>query len=107
MNIELIKKQDPHWSMPLRHKFNLVKVEAEEDHMLEEEKEAHTEVEEESLQAQVEGEAIKIQVHAQSKIKHKVKCMINLKSNVITIRSMTIMQMNVERINMTLVTNQV
>jgi len=93
--------------MPSRHKFHLVKVEVEEDHMLEEEEEAHTEVEEVALQPQVEGTSIKIQVKAQAKIKHKVRGMINLKSNAITVRSMVIMQMNVERSNMTLVTNQV
>ena len=93
--------------MPSRHKFPLVKVEAEEDHMLEEEEEVHTEVEEVALQAQVEGAVIKIQVKAQSKIKHKVRGMINLKFNVIIVRSMVIMQMNVKRSNMTLVTNQV
>eukprot|EP00253_Pinus_taeda_P033517 PITA_33517 len=59
--------------MPSRHKFQLVKVEEEEDHMLEEEEEAHIEVEEADLQAQVEGETIKIQVKAQAKNKHKVR----------------------------------
>ena len=53
------------------------------------------------------GEEIKFQVKAQAKIKHKVRGMINLKSNAIIVRSMVIMQMNVERSNMTLVTNQV
>jgi len=93
--------------MPSRHKYHLVKVEAEEDHMLEEEEEADMEVEEEALQAQAEEAIIKIQVKAQAKIKHKVRGMINLKFNVITVRSMVIMKMNVERNNMTLVTNQV
>ena len=93
--------------MPSRHKFHLVKVVVEEDHMLEEEEEAHTEVEEVALQDQVEGETIKIQVKAQAKIKHKVRGMINLKLNVITVRSMVIMQMNVDRRNMTLVRIQV
>lgn len=93
--------------MPLRHKFHLAKVEAKEDHLLEEEEEAHREVEEAAPQAQVEGEAIKIQVKAQAKIKHKVRGIINLKFNVITVRSMFIMKMNVERSNMTLVINQV
>jgi len=47
----------------------LAKVEAEEDHMLEEDEEAHTKVEvEATLQAQVEGAVIKIQVKAQPKI---------------------------------------
>ena len=75
--------------------------------MLEEEEEAHTEVEETILQAQMEEATIKIQVKAQAKIKHKVSGMINLKLSVITVRSMVIMQMNIERSNMTLVTNQV
>ena len=51
-------------------------------------------------QAHVEGATIKIQVKAQAKIKHKVKGMINIKFNVIIVRSMVIMQMNVERSNM-------
>ena len=93
--------------MPSRHKYHLVKVEAEEDHMLEEEEEAHTEVEEATLQAQVEEVVFKIQVKAQAKIKHKVKGMINFKFNVTTIRSMVIMQINVERRNMIVVTNKV
>eukprot|EP00253_Pinus_taeda_P024042 PITA_24042 len=76
-------------------------VEAQQDHILEEEKEAHTEVEE-AFQAQVEDAAIKIQVKAQAKIKHKVIGMINLKSNLITVRSMVIMKMNVGRSNTTL-----
>eukprot|EP00253_Pinus_taeda_P016759 PITA_16759 len=101
------EKQAPHWSRPSRHKFPLVKVKAEEDHMLEEEEEAHTEVEQVAFQAQVEEAAIKIQVKAQDKIKHKARGMINLKPNVITVRSMVIMKMNVERRNMTSVTNQV
>ena len=63
--------------MPSRHKYHLVKVEAKEDHMLEEEEEAHIEVEEATLQAQMEEVIIKIQVKAQAKIKHKVRGMIN------------------------------
>ena len=84
--------------MPSRHKFHLVKVEEEE--------EAQTEVEEVALQAQVEGVAINIQVKAQAKIKHKVRGMINPKFNVIIVRSMDIMLMNIERNNMILETNQ-
>ena len=64
-------------------------------------------MEEAAFQAQMEEAAIKVQVKAQAKIKHKVRGMINLKFNVITVRSMVIMQMNVERSNMTLVANQV
>ena len=79
----------------------MVKVEAEEDYMLEEEEEAHKEVKEETLQAQVKEAAIKIQVKAQAKIKHKVRGIINLKFNVIIVRSMVILQMNVERSSMT------
>eukprot|EP00253_Pinus_taeda_P026611 PITA_26611 len=59
--------------MPSKHQFHLVKVEVEEDQMLEEEEEAHTEVEEVALQAQVEGATIKIQVKAQAKIKTRKK----------------------------------
>ena len=81
--------------MPSRQKFPLFKVEAEQDHMLEEEEEAHTEVEEAALRAQMEEAKIKIQVKAQAKIKHKVRGMIILKFNVIIVRGMVIMQMNV------------
>eukprot|EP00253_Pinus_taeda_P007331 PITA_07331 len=59
--------------MPSRHKYHLIKVKEEEDHMLEEEEQAHTEVEKESLQARMEEETIKIQVKAQAKIKNKVR----------------------------------
>eukprot|EP00253_Pinus_taeda_P030210 PITA_30210 len=59
--------------MTSRHNFHLVKLEVEEDHMLEEEEEAHKKVEEKTLQNQVEGVAIKIQVNVQAKIKHKVR----------------------------------
>ena len=93
--------------MHLRQKCLLVKVEVEEDQTIEEEEEAHTEVEEAALQAQVEGEAIRIQTKAQARIKHKDRGMINLISNVIIEKSMVIMQMNVERIKMTWVVNQV
>ena len=87
--------------MHSRHMYHLVKVEAKEDHMLEEEEESHTEVEEAALQAQIEDAAIKIQVKAQAKIKHKVKYMVILKLNFIIVRNMVIMQMNVEKRNMT------
>ena len=93
--------------MHSRHKSHLVKVETEEDQIIEEEEKAHTEVEETTLQAQVERVAIKIQVKAQAKIRHKVRGMINLKFNVIIVRSMVIMKMNVERSNMTQGSNQV
>eukprot|EP00253_Pinus_taeda_P017862 PITA_17862 len=58
--------------MPSRHKYHLVKVEAREDHILEEEEEVHKEVEEASVQAPMEEATFKIQVKAQAKIKHKV-----------------------------------
>ena len=87
--------------MHSRHKFPLVKVGVEEDQIIKEEEEARIEVEEAALQAQVEGVAMKIQVKAQAKIKHKVRGMINLKFNVIIVRIVVIMQMNVERRNMT------
>jgi len=63
-------------------------------------------VEEVAPQAQMEEAEIEIQVNDQAKIKHKVRGMINLKFNVIIVRSMVIMQMNVERSNMILITNQ-
>ena len=93
--------------MPSIRKFHFFEVEADEYHMLEEEEETHTNMEEVALQAQVEAATVKIQVKAQAKIKHKVRGMINLKFNAITVRSMVIMQLNVERSNMTLVANQV
>ena len=84
-----------------RHKLHLVKVKVEEYKITEQDEEAHTEVEEATLQTQVEGATIKIQVKAQAKIKHKFRGMINLKFNVIIVRSMVIMKMNVETRNMT------
>jgi len=60
-------------------------------------------VEEKTLQAQIEEVALKIQVKFQAKIKHKVRGMKNLKFNVIIARSMGIMQVNVERNNITIV----
>ena len=78
----------------------MVKVEVEEDQIKEEEEGSHTEVEEATLQAQVEGETIKIQVKAQARINHKVRGMINIIFNVIIVRSIVIMKMNVERSNM-------
>ena len=93
--------------MPSRHKFHLVKVEVEEDQIIEEEEETHTKVEEKALPAQVEGVPNEIHVKAQAKIKQKVKDMIIIKFNVIIVRSMVFMQMNAERRNMTYITNQV
>ena len=74
----------------------MFKVKVEEDQIIEEEEESHIEVEEAALHVQVEGAEIKIQVKAQAKIKHKVRGMINLKFNVIILRSMVITQINVE-----------
>ena len=54
-------------------------------------------MEEAALQAQVEGAAIRIKVKAQANTKHKEKGMINPKFNVIIVKSMGMMQMNVER----------
>ena len=79
----------------------MAKVEVEEDQITEEDEEAHREVEEIALQAQVEGAAIRIKVKAQANTKHKDKGMKNPKSNVIIVKSMGIMPMNVERNKMT------
>ena len=80
-----------------RHKCLLVDVEVKEDETTKEEEKTHNEVEETTLQAQVEGETTKIKVKAQARVKHKDKGMINPKSNVIIVKSMGIMPMNVER----------
>ena len=93
--------------MHLGHICLLVEVEVEEDQTTKEEEESHTEVEEVALQAQVEGAETKIQAKAQDRIKHKDKGMINLKSNVIIAKTMSIMPMNVEGNKMTWVVNLV
>ena len=87
--------------MHSRHKCILVKVEVKEDQTTEEEEEAHTKVEEATLQVQVEGAATQIKAKAQARVKHKDKGMINPKSNVIIVKSMGTMQINVERNKMT------
>lgn len=61
---------------------------------------AHIEVEEAKLQTQAEGEEIKIQVKAQARMKKKVIGMINLMFDVIIVRCIVIMKINVERRNM-------
>ena len=78
-------------------------VNAEETIEEKEEAEAKTEEEETTLKILMEGAAIKIRTKAKAvaskveKIKHVDKGMINLKSNVITVRSMAIMPMNIGR----------
>ena len=54
-------------------------------------------MEETALQAQAEGATSRIKVKAQDRVKHKDKGMINPKSNVIIVKSMGIIPMNVER----------
>ena len=83
--------------MHSRHKYHLVKVEAREDQIIDEEEESHKEVEETSIQPQVEGVAIIFKLKAQANTKHKEKGMINPKSNFTIVKSMGIMRMNVER----------
>ena len=53
------------------------------------------------LLTQVEGAAIRTRMKAQAKIKHMDKGMTNLKSNVIIVRNMGIMPMNVGKRKMT------
>ena len=105
MNKDWVEKQTHFWSMPSRPKCHLEEeeVKAEETTKEKEEAEAKIEEEETSLQIQVEGAKIEIRTNAKEvankveKIKHMDKGMINPKSNVITVRSMAIMPMNVGR----------
>ena len=92
------------WSMPSRPKCPLEKEEVKVEETTKEKEEAEAKTEEETtLQIQVEGEEIKIRTKAKAtanrvdKINHMDKDMINPKSNVITVRSMAIMPMNVGR----------
>ena len=78
--------------------------EVKADQTIEEKEEAEAKIEEEiALQIQLEGTATKVTIKAKAttnevdKIKHMDKGMINPKSNVITVRSMAIMPMNVGR----------
>ena len=64
-------------------------------------------MDEATLQAQVEGASIKIKAKAQDKIKDKDRGMINLKSNVIIVKSIGIKKMNVGRNRVTWVINPV
>ena len=91
--------------MPSRPKFPLEEeeVKAEKTTEEKEEAEAKTKEEEIALQILIEGATIKIRTKAKAatskveKIKHMDKGMINPKSNVINVRSMAIMPMNVGR----------
>ena len=91
--------------MPSRPKCPLEEEEVKEEETTEEkvEGEARTKEEETTQQIQMEGATTKIRTRAKAaasnvdKIKHMDKGMINPKSNVIAIRSMAIMPMNVGR----------
>ena len=90
--------------MPSRSKCPLEKEKVNAEQNTEEKVEAKAKTEEgTTLQIQVEGAATKIRIKAKAaankvdKIKHMDKVMINPKSNVIIVRSMGIMPMNVGR----------
>ena len=78
----------------------MAKAEAEEEKITEEEEEVKTE-EETTLQPRMEEASIRNRIKPQANIKHIDKGIINPKSNVITVRSMVIMKMNVGRNRMT------
>ena len=89
--------------MSHEHRLNrIVNTSLEKDDRITEEKEeSHRQVEETALQAQVEGATTRIKVKAQARLNHMEKSMINPKSNVIIVKIMGIMPMNVERNKMT------
>ena len=103
MNKDWVELQTHLWSMPSRPKCPLEEEEVKEEETTEEKEEAEAKTEEEKIALQIhkEGVAIKIKIKAKAaankveKIKHMDKGMINPKSNVITIRSIVIMQMKV------------
>ena len=101
------------WSMPSRPKFPLEEEEVKVEETTEEKEEAEVKTEEEETTLQVEGAAIKIKTKANTiaskveKIKHMDERMENPKSNVITVRSMAIMPMNVGRNRVTWVIDPV
>ena len=104
MNKDLAEQQTHIWSMPSRPKCPLEEEEVKAKEITEEKEEAEAKTDEETtLQIQEEGAATKIRTKAKvvaskvDKIKHIDKGMINPKTNVITVRSMSIMQMNVGR----------
>ena len=90
--------------MSSRPKFPLEEEEVKSDQTTEEKVEEESKRKKETtIQVQVEGVATKIRIRVKAaankehKIKHMDKGMINPKSNVITVRSMAIMPMNVGR----------
>ena len=100
--------------MPSRPKCPLEEGDVKTDQTTEEKEEAEAKTEEETtLQVLVEGETTKLKIKAKAttkkvdKIKHMDKGMINPKSNVITIRSMGIIPMNVGRNKVTWVIDPV
>ena len=101
--------------MPSRPKCPLEEEEVKAEETIEEkeEVESKTEEEETTLQIKMEGAVIKIRTKAkeaankEDKVKHMDKGMINPKSNVITVRIMAIMPMNVGRNRVTWVIDSV
>ena len=101
--------------MPSRPKCPLEEEEVKVEETTEEKEETKSKIEEEetTLQAQVEGAEIKIRTKAKAtasmveKIKHMDKGMKNPKSNVITVKKMAIMPMNVGRNRVTWVVDPV
>ena len=115
MNKDWVEQQTHLWSMPSRPKCLLEEeeVKAEQTRKEKEEVESKIEDEETTLEIQVEGVATKIRTKAKAatnkveKIKQMDKGTINHKPNVITVRSMVIMPMNVGRNRMTWVIDPV
>ena len=114
MNKDWEEQQTHLWSMPSRPKCPLEEEEVKAEETTEEKEEAEAKTEEgTTLQIQVEGETTKIRTKAKAaaskedKIKHMDKGMINPKSNVITVRIMGTMSMNVGRNRVTWVVEPV
>ena len=103
MNKDSEEQQTHLSSMPSRPKFPLEEEEVKAKETIEEKEEVEAKTEEEETTLQVEGATIKIRTKAKAvasmveKIKHMDKGMTNLNSNVITVRNMAIMPMNVGR----------
>ena len=103
MNKDWVEMHTHIWSMLSRPKFPLEEEEVKAEEATEEKEDAEAKIEEEETTLQVEGTTIKIRTKAKAvankvdKIKHMDKGMINPKSNVITVKSMTIMPTDVGR----------
>ena len=111
MNKDWEEQQTHLWSMPSRPKFPLEEENVKAEETIEEKEEAETKIEEEekALQILMEGAPIKAKATTNKvdKINYMDKGMINPKSNVITVRSMAIMPLNVGKNKVTWVVDPV